>query len=148
MGLKTSSIFPIANVTQDQLTQQLANGPGLSYKSPTFDLVGGTTVLIGTLQSGYGRFRPMHRAVTCVAVEGYSGNAVISIGTNAPDYDNIVPSLTLTDLDTVNKYLQGTVTGVLTSPAGAEIYAKLVTPSASTVLTAFIEIEGSYQQGT
>lgn len=145
MGLKTSSIFPIANVTQAQLTEQLANGPGLSYTSATFNLVGGTTVLIGTLESGYGRFRPMHSAVTCVAVEDYSGNAVISIGTNAPDYDNIVASLTLTDLNTVNKFLQGIVTGVLTVAPGSAIYAKLVTPSASTVLTAFVEVEGSYQ---
>jgi len=139
-----TSIFPLQGVTPAELNQQMALNAGLSYQSPSFDLVGGTTTLIGTTEANFGRFRIMHRAVTCLTVDTLATPAAITIGTNAPDYDNIY-SWTLTNLDAVNKYLQGTLTGVLTIAPTTAIYAKLATPAGATAMTVLVEIEGSYQ---
>jgi hypothetical protein len=132
------------SVTQDQLVQSQATNAGLSYRSVSFDLVGGTTTLIGTTEANFGRFRIQHRAVTCLTIDTFATPAAITIGTNAPDYDNIY-SWTLTNLDAVNKYLQGTLTSVLTIAPNTAIYAKLATPAGATAMTVIIEIEGSYQ---
>jgi hypothetical protein len=132
------------SVTQDQLVQSQATNAGLSYESAPFDLVGGTTVLIGTTEANLGRFRIQHRAVTCLTVDTFATPAVITIGTNAPDYDNIY-SWTLTNLDTVNEFLQGTLSGVLTIAPNTAIYVKLATPAGATAMTVLVELEGSYQ---
>jgi hypothetical protein len=131
-------------VTQSQLLESQAVNGGLSYQSDSFDLVGGTTALIGTTEAGFGRYRIMHRSVTCLTVDTFATPAVITIGTNAPDYDNIY-SWTLTNLDTVNEYLQGTLSGILTIAPNTAIYAKLATPAGATAMTVLVELEGSYQ---
>ena len=131
-------------VTQSQLIASQAVNGGLSYQSASFDLVDGTTALIGTTEADFGRFRIMHRAVTCLTVDTFATPAVVTIGTNAPDYDNIY-SWTLTNLDTVNEYLQGTLSGILTIAPNTAIYAKLTTPAGATAMTVIIELEGAYQ---
>lgn len=125
--------------------EQLAMGAGNTLQSAVFDLVAGTTVLIGTTATTYGRARIMHRAVTCVAIDTPGTAAVISIGTNAPNYDNIIPTLTLTGLDTANEYLQGTIQNGTTIAPGTAVYAKLVTPTDGTALTVQVELEVVYQ---
>ena len=132
------------SVTQDQLVQSQATNAGLSYRSVSFDLVGGTTTLIGTTEANLGRFRIQHRAVTCLTVDTFATPAVITIGKNGQDYDNIY-SWTLTNLDTVNEYLQGTLSGILTIAPNTAIYAKLTTPAGATAMTVIIELEGAYQ---
>lgn len=139
-----SNIFPI-NVTQDAVSEQIATGPGTTLQSGVFDLVGGTDILVGTTAAIYGRARIMHRAVTCVAIDTPGTAAVISIGTNAPDYDNIVASWTLTGLDTANEFLQTTLTNGTTLAPGTAVYAKLVTPTDGTALTVQVEVEIVYQ---
>lgn len=146
-----NSIFPVG-VTQAQLTeqlatqtQQLATNAGLTYRSAAVDLVGGTNALIGTTAAGYGRFRVTLLAVRCVTVDTFATPAVISIGTNGTDYDNIIASWTLTDLDTVNQVLQQLLADGLTVAAGTGIYVKVATPAGATAMTAVVEIQGVYQ---
>jgi hypothetical protein len=131
------------SVTQDQLTSAMETNGGIAFRSGAFDVVGGTTTLIGTTGTGKGRFRIMHRAVICKTVEGYATPAAITIGTNAPDYDNIF-SWTLTSQDVVEEYLQGTSTGIITIPEGTAIYGKLATPAGADAMTVQLILEGAY----
>lgn len=133
------------SVTQSQLTQQVATNAGLTYRSAALDVVGGTTSLVGTTAAGDGRFRVTVLAARCVTVDTFATPAVISIGTNAADYDNIIAAWTLTDLDTVNQVLQQLLADGLTIAAGTAIYAKVVTPAGATAMTIVIEIQGVYQ---
>lgn len=58
-----------AGQTSAQVTALIATNSGLSYKSGSFDLVGGDTTLIGTTGSTYGRAAIISVRATCVTIE-------------------------------------------------------------------------------
>jgi hypothetical protein len=131
-------------VTQDQLTQEQASNGGLSYTSAAFDLVAGTNVVIGTTATGLGRFIPQAYAVECLTVTAFATPAVISIGTNGPDYDNIADGITLTDVDTVNEFLRAAVLTGTSIAANTAIHVKLDTPAGADAMTAKFIVSGLY----
>lgn len=140
-----TSIFPLQGVTQESLTKQLELGAGVKMTSAAFDLVGGTTVLVGTTSSANGGAVITHRRAICLTAEDVTIVAAVSLGTNAPDYNNILASWTLTNLDDVGRFIQTTIaSGEIIAP-GSGIYAKLIAPATATAQTAEIILELDYQ---
>jgi hypothetical protein len=129
--------------------EQLKTGAGYSLQSPVIDLTAtaGTATLIGTPSNdAASRFAIMHRRVKALSIDNVSVSPVISIGTNAPDYNNIVASWDLTSLDVVQEYLQTTASNIVAIPSGTAIYAAIVTPATADAMTAIVTVEGSHDQ--
>lgn len=129
--------------------EQQKTGPGYSLQSAVIDLTAtaGTATLIGTpTNDGSTPFSIMHRRVKCQSIDNVSVAPVISLGTNAPNYDNIIASWDLTDLDALQKYLQTTATGIVAIPSGTAIYAAIVTPATADAMTAIVTVEGAHDQ--
>lgn len=64
-----------------------------------------------------------------------STDAEVSVGTNGPDYNNIIPSLTLTGLSAVGEAWAFTIDGFRPVVVGPdEIFVKVVTPATAVAL--------------
>jgi hypothetical protein len=132
------------SVTQDQLTQEQASNGGLSYTSAAFDLVAGANAVIGTTAAGLGRFIPQSYAVECLTVDTLLTPAVITIGTNSPDFDNIATGITLTGITGVNFFARAAIVLGVSVAADTAIRVKLATPAGADAMTARVVISGLY----
>src|SRR5437879_4151724 len=90
--------------------------------------VAATHALFTTSDSGE-RFYPLYVVIEATAATGVSLPAAVSIGTNSPLFDNILPITTLTGLLGLNTKLlvMLTVTGLATIPSNTAVTLKVTT---------------------
>jgi hypothetical protein len=78
-------------------------------------------------------FYPLTLSISVTDIAGLVTPAVISMGTNSPNYNNIVAATTLTGLNAVNKILTVNVASLITSvPPETEIYVRVSVASVAT----------------
>src|ERR1700760_17000 len=99
------------------LSQGTANRPLERFPKSNISLLATGSTLIGTTENGTETFYPL-LAVSEVMSSNISVltvPAIISIGTNSPNYNNIVPATTLTGLYTLNSIMYPTLATIATS---------------------------------
>lgn len=114
-------------------------------RSGTIDAKTAASTLVYTTDSDR---RLYLRAVRATITNASGGLTVasISIGTNSPLYDNILPIAPLTGLLTTNKMLNLTLLAAIDSVAPSTgIYVKVTTPATGTTLDFVVDLIGDYE---
>ena len=98
-------------------------------------------------------FMPINMIVMLRAVSGFVSVPTVSIGTNAPDYNNILPASALTGLDAIGEYFRlalgtqigttGTYRGMSPSSSVA-IKANVTSAAVATTYDVEVQIVGAY----
>lgn len=73
---------------------------------------------------------------------GYSTSPIISVGTNNPDYNNIISSLDLSSLDAIGKILLNPISSVYVPPSGADVKIKVNTAASATSYDLDVHLNG------
>jgi hypothetical protein len=98
-------------------------------------------------------FMPMFLIVMLRAVSGFTSVPTISIGTNAPNYNNIVPATALTALDAVGEYFRvpiGTAVGTggvfrgMAPESSVSVKANVTVAAVATTYDIEVQIVGAY----
>lgn len=120
----------------------------VSFEHTTVVMGLGATYDLGTLEEGR-RFYPMELIVIVTEAPTGSGQSNLSLGTNAPDYDNIVASLNINGVGSgIEKFYlsdlatHGGWTGSVNS--GAPVKAKVTKTSTLAAGVAHVVLDGFY----
>ena len=98
-------------------------------------------------------FMPLFLIVMLRGVAGFTSAPTISIGTNATDYNNILPATALTGLDAEGEYFRvpvGTAVGTagvfrgMAPVSSVALKAKIPVAAAATVYDIEVQIVGAY----
>lgn len=102
--------------------------------------VGNTSIT--TIPSGK-KFIPQSGGFTLIGVSGLSLVATISIGTNSPNYNNIIGTTLLTGLSVQNQHLKINLSGIITTiAASSEIFCRVSIASTATAYNVIANISG------
>ena len=129
--------------------QGTANRPLERFPKGSISLLSSGATLLGTTENGTENFYPMLYAVA-IQSSNFSvlaTPAVISIGTNSPNYNNILSGVTLTGSYLVNQVISSSIGGTVYSAVAPNtgIYVK-VTPliGTGTAVAAHVTLLGDY----
>ena len=98
-------------------------------------------------------FMPLFLIVMLRGVSGFTSVPTISIGTNATDYNNILPATALTGLDSVGEYFRvpvGTAVGTggvfrgMSPVSSVSLKAKVTVAAVATVYDIEVQVVGAY----
>lgn len=106
----------------------------------------GSTIFFTTPSSGF-RFFPTHIIMSVLFATSITTGASISIGTNSPNFNNILANTSFSGLTTANNYQITQLSGVLNAiPAGTSGYLNVNTASIGTSITMSCVILGTWSQ--
>jgi hypothetical protein len=129
--------------------QGAGNRPLERFPKTNISLLSSASTQIGTTENGTEMFYPllavceiMSSNVTVLTVP-----AIVSVGTNSPNYNNIVPATTLTSLYTLNSIMYPTLATIATSvPANTGIFVKVTAATVTgSTLNLRITLLGDYR---
>jgi hypothetical protein len=87
-------------------------------------------------------FVPREVGIVSAMVTGHGSAAVLSIGTNAPDYDDLLSSVNLANLNGSAKVKLAKPTGDSLIPPGTDIFVNITVPAVATVAIYGVGIDG------
>lgn len=110
--------------------------------------INGTAVAdttIATTAAGLGRFYPFGVRFVLTSVNTLTVSPTVSVGTNSPNFNNIIPATTLTTLVTANDYLPILLVAVAPSVAASTAIKCRVSVGATAVTYTFaVHLVGDY----
>lgn len=97
-------------------------------------------------------FMPIFIIVHLRAVSGFTSVPTLSIGTNSPNYDNVIPTSAMTGLDAVGEYfrvpvgtsLAGGVFRGIAPSASVSLKANVTVAAVATTYDVEVEVVGAY----
>lgn len=103
------------------------------------------STLIGTTQNGTQAFHPLFVVFKMTAANTITIVPIVSVGTNASTYNNVIALTTLTGLTSVGAMLPTNITTVIGAiPANTAIFANIGTGATATTATLEVHLFGYY----
>jgi hypothetical protein len=102
------------------------------------------TVLLGTTANGARTFTPLFVSVKATAIEAPSSNPLVSVGTVAGGYEDILTTGSLLMPDIVNQVQTFFLSEPVASPGNTQIFLDVGSPASATLWVAEVDLIGFY----